>query len=82
MAALAAKGIPHAYLAFEGEGHGFRGATAIRRTLEARLAFLGQVFGFEPADAIEPLDMPGLDDVGARRHRPGARRTAGRRQVG
>ena len=26
VAALAANGIPHAYLAFEGEGHGFRGA--------------------------------------------------------
>ena len=48
MAALAANGIPYAYLAFEGEGHGFRGAVAIRRTLEARLSFLGQVFGFEP----------------------------------
>ena len=37
VAALAANGIPHAYLAFEGEGHGFRGATAIRRALEAEL---------------------------------------------
>ena len=36
VAALAANGIPYAYLAFEGEGHGFRGAVAIRRTLEAR----------------------------------------------
>ena len=50
VAALAANGIPHAYLAFEGEGHGFRGAVAIRRSLEAELSFLGQVFGFEPAD--------------------------------
>ena len=33
----------------------------IRRTLEARLSFLGQVFGFEPADAFEPLELPGLD---------------------
>lgn len=61
VAALAANGIPHAYLAFEGEGHGFRGATAIRRSLEAELSFLGQVFGFEPADALEPVEMPGLD---------------------
>lgn len=66
VAALASKGIPHAYLAFEGEGHGFRGADAIRRTIEARIAFLGQVFGFETADAIEPLDMPGLDAWRAR----------------
>ena len=53
-------GVPYAYIAFEGEGHGFRGANAIRRTLEARLSFLGQVFGFEPADPIEPLELPGL----------------------
>ena len=61
VAALARKSIPYAYLAFEGEGHGFRGAFALRRTLEARLSFLGQVFGFEPADGYEPLEMPGLD---------------------
>lgn len=62
VAALSANGIPHAYLAFEGEGHGFRGADAIRRTLEARLAFLGAVFGFEPADdGIEPLTLPGIE---------------------
>jgi dipeptidyl aminopeptidase/acylaminoacyl peptidase len=60
IAALGAKGIPYAYLAFEGEGHGFRGAHAVRRTIEARISFLGQVFGFEPADPIEPVDMPGL----------------------
>jgi len=61
VAALAEKSIPYAYLAFEGEGHGFRGAFAQRRTLEARISFLGQVFGFEPADDYEPLEMPGLD---------------------
>ena len=60
VAALARNGIPYAYLAFEGEGHGFRGAHALRRTLEAQLSFLGQVFGFQPADAIEPLEIPGL----------------------
>ncbi len=60
VAALAKKAIPYAYLAFEGEGHGFRGAFALRRTLEARISFLGQVFGFEPADVFEPLEMPGL----------------------
>jgi dipeptidyl aminopeptidase/acylaminoacyl peptidase len=58
--ALAANGIPHAYLAFEGEGHGFRGAAAIRRSLEAELSFLAQVFGYEPADQLEPVDLPGL----------------------
>ena len=59
VAALAENGIPYAYLAFEGEGHGFRGAPAIRRSLEAQLSFLGQVFGFEPAGAIEPVELVG-----------------------
>lgn len=45
--ALAVNGVSHAYLAFEGEGHGFRRADTVVRTLEAELAFLGQVFGFE-----------------------------------
>ncbi|MFE7846394.1 alpha/beta hydrolase family protein [Microbacterium sp. NPDC057407] len=48
--ALAANGVPHAYLAFEGEGHGFRRAETLVRQLEAELAFLGQVLGFEPVD--------------------------------
>jgi dipeptidyl aminopeptidase/acylaminoacyl peptidase len=69
VAALTAKGIPHAYLAFEGEGHGFRAATAIRRSLEAELSFLGQVFGYQPADALEPLQLPGLDAWRARHPR-------------
>ena len=59
-AALEAQGIPYAYLAFEGEGHGFRGETAQRRTLEARLSFLGAVFGFTPADDLPPLDVHGI----------------------
>ena len=60
------------YLAFAGEGHGFRGAAAIRRSIEAELSFLGQVFGFVPADDLEPLEMPGLDHwrAGAGRRSP------------
>jgi dipeptidyl aminopeptidase/acylaminoacyl peptidase len=67
VAALAANGIPHAYLAFEGEGHGFRGAAAIRRSLEAELSFLGQVFDFVPADRLEPIAVQGLETWGRRR---------------
>ena len=55
--ALRARGIPYAYLAFEGEGHGFRGEVALRRSIEAELSFLGQVFGFTPADDIEPIEL-------------------------
>jgi dipeptidyl aminopeptidase/acylaminoacyl peptidase len=55
--ALRDKGIPYVYLAFEGEGHGFRGQAALRRSLEAELSFLGQVFGFTAADKIEPVEL-------------------------
>ena len=48
-------------MAFEGEGHGLRGAAAIMRSMEADISFLGQVFGFVPADVFEPVDMPGLE---------------------
>ena len=59
--ALDAQGVPYAYLPFEGEGHGFRGEAAQRRTLEARLSFLGAVFGFTPADDLPPLDVHGIE---------------------
>lgn len=45
--ALAARGVTHAYLAFEGEGHGFRRPETIVRSLEAELSFLGQILGFD-----------------------------------
>ncbi|MFI8777797.1 prolyl oligopeptidase family serine peptidase [Brachybacterium paraconglomeratum] len=48
--ALAAKGIPHAYLLFEGEQHGFRKAETIVAAIEASLSFYGQVLGFSPVD--------------------------------
>ena len=46
--ALVAKGLRHAYLAFEGEQHGFRQAANVIAALEAELSFYGQVFGFTP----------------------------------
>ena len=49
--------MPHAYLAFEGEQHGFRRAETIIRALEAELSFYGQVFGFEPAGEIEEVPL-------------------------
>ncbi|HEV7657366.1 MAG TPA: prolyl oligopeptidase family serine peptidase [Mycobacteriales bacterium] len=48
VAALEKKGIPHAYLAFEGEQHGFRKQETVIAALEAELSFYGQVFGFDP----------------------------------
>jgi len=58
--ALREKGIPVAYVPFEGEGHGFRQAENIRRALEGELSFYGQVFGFDPADEIEPVEIENL----------------------
>lgn len=57
VAALAEKGVMHAYLEFEGEQHGFRKAENIIRAQEAELYFYAQVFGFEPADEIEPVEI-------------------------
>ena len=55
--ALRERGIPHAYLLFEGEGHGFRKTESIIRSLEAELSFYAQVLGFEPGDPIPKLEI-------------------------
>ncbi|MFP6655262.1 MAG: S9 family peptidase [Myxococcota bacterium] len=47
VAALAKRGVPHAYVPFKGEGHGFRRAAHIRTALDGELYFYSQVFGFE-----------------------------------
>ncbi len=60
VAALRAKGLPVAYIAFEGEGHGFRRAENIKRSLEAELYFYSRVFGFELADQVEPVEIENL----------------------
>jgi dipeptidyl aminopeptidase/acylaminoacyl peptidase len=58
--ALLKKGLPVAYLAFEGEQHGFRKAENIARALEAELYFYSRVFRFPLADAIEPVAIANL----------------------
>jgi len=60
VAALRAKGVPVAYLAFEGEGHGFRRAETIIRAREAELYFYARVFGVALADEIEPAPIDNL----------------------
>jgi len=55
-----ARGLPVAYLPFEGEQHGFRKAENIKRSLEAEFYFYSQVFGFSPADTIEPVKIENL----------------------
>jgi dipeptidyl aminopeptidase/acylaminoacyl peptidase len=58
--ALRRKGLPFAYLPFEGEQHGFRKAENIIRAEEAELYFYGRVWGFAPADEIEPVEIENL----------------------
>jgi dipeptidyl aminopeptidase/acylaminoacyl peptidase len=61
VAALADNEVPHAYLPFAGEQHGFRRADSQVAALEAELAFYGLVFGFTPADDIAPVEMAFAD---------------------
>jgi dipeptidyl aminopeptidase/acylaminoacyl peptidase len=58
---LRRKGLPVAYLAFPGEGHGFRQAATIRTALESELGFYARILGFQPADALPPLTIDNLD---------------------
>jgi dipeptidyl aminopeptidase/acylaminoacyl peptidase len=58
--ALRDKGIPVAYLAFEGEQHGFRRAEHMKRSLEAELYFYAQIMGFALVDSIEPVAIENL----------------------
>jgi dipeptidyl aminopeptidase/acylaminoacyl peptidase len=58
--ALAANGVPHAFLLFPGEDHGFRSTESIVRGFGSELSFFAQVFGITLADDIEPVAIEGL----------------------
>jgi dipeptidyl aminopeptidase/acylaminoacyl peptidase len=58
--ALRKKGLPVAYVVFEGEQHGFRQAANIKRALDGELYFYSRVFGFELADEVEPVAIENL----------------------
>jgi dipeptidyl aminopeptidase/acylaminoacyl peptidase len=53
---VSGRGIPHAYLTFEGEGHGFRREDTMITCLHAELSLYGQVFGFDPP-GTPPLEL-------------------------
>jgi dipeptidyl aminopeptidase/acylaminoacyl peptidase len=55
--ALKDNGIDTAYIAFEGEGHGFRQPANNIKALNSELSFYGQVFGFVPAGNIEAVQL-------------------------
>ncbi len=64
VAALRENGVPHAYVEYAGEQHGFRRAESIRRTAEAELFFYGRVLGFTPADELQPVEIAHEDRIG------------------
>ncbi|MBM7805416.1 dipeptidyl aminopeptidase/acylaminoacyl peptidase [Geodermatophilus bullaregiensis] len=59
VAALRDEHVPHAYLLFPGEQHGFRRAENIRAALDGELSFYAQVWGFGlPAEeGIVPIEV-------------------------
>ena len=58
--AVRAKGIPAAYVLFDGEQHGFRKGESIKRSLEAELYFYSKIFKFDLAEEIEPVQIENL----------------------
>ena len=58
--AVKTKGLPVAYVAFEGEQHGFRRPENIKRVLDNELYFYSKVFGFTPAGGEEPVHIENL----------------------
>jgi dipeptidyl aminopeptidase/acylaminoacyl peptidase len=54
------KGVPVAYVLYEGEQHGFRKAENIKRTLDGEFYFYSRVFGFAMADEVEPVAIENL----------------------
>ena len=58
--AVRAKGLPVAYITFEGEQHGFRRAEHIKQVLDNELYFYSKIFGFTPADRVAPIPIENL----------------------
>ena len=58
--AVRAEELPVAYVAFPGEQHGFRTAENSPRALEEELYFCSKIFGFELAEAVEPVETENL----------------------
>jgi dipeptidyl aminopeptidase/acylaminoacyl peptidase len=60
VAALAENHVPYAYVIFPGEQHGYRKAESIKRALEVEHSFYAQVFGFEPGEPLERVNIENL----------------------
>jgi dipeptidyl aminopeptidase/acylaminoacyl peptidase len=61
-AAIKEKGLPVAYVTFEDEGHGFRQADNIKKALDSEFYFYSRIFGFTPADDIQPIEIFNLNE--------------------
>lgn len=59
--ALAAKGIPVAYVPFAEEQHGFRRAENIKAALDGELYFYAQIFGLSQGNSIVPILIKNLN---------------------
>ncbi|WP_264322262.1 S9 family peptidase [Zarconia navalis] len=57
VAALEKKGLPVAYVPFEGEQHGFRKGENIKRALDGEFYFYSRVFGYQPAEDLDPIEI-------------------------
>ena len=57
VAALKQNGTPVALETYENEGHGFRNPDTIVDSLQKELSFYGEIFGFEPHDDIESIQI-------------------------
>jgi dipeptidyl aminopeptidase/acylaminoacyl peptidase len=55
--AVSRRGVPVAFLSFPEEGHGFRQAETLQRTLDAEFHFYCRIFGITPAEAAEPVEI-------------------------
>ena len=55
------KGLPVAYVAFEQEAHGFRMSANIKKALDSEFYFYARIFGFSPAETIEPIEIINLE---------------------
>jgi dipeptidyl aminopeptidase/acylaminoacyl peptidase len=58
--ALRRKGLPFAYVPFEGERHGFRRVETVQRALDAELYFYSRVLGFDLPDQVAPVEIENL----------------------
>ena len=60
--ALNERGLPYAYLMFDGEGHGFKKAESIKRSLEAELNFYRRIFGIPTDIGSEPVNIMNFEE--------------------